>query len=197
MPLKNQNPTKTNAWNKLQKDYQDLKNVEMKSIFLGDPDRREKYTLLFNDLTLDFSKNRINDRAFQNLIELANEVDLKDGIDKMFSGDVINTTENRAVLHTALRNKSKKAVLVEGRNVMPEVEASLKKMEDFSRNVISGEFKGFTGKAITDVVKYGIGGSDLGPKMVVDALQYYKNHLKTHFHFNIDGDHVTETFKKI
>ena len=197
MPLKNQNPTKTNIWNKLQKDYQDLKNVEMKSIFLGDPDRKEKYTLLFNDLTLDFSKNRINDRAFQNLIELANEVDLKDGIDKMFSGDVINTTENRAVLHTALRNKSKKAVLAEGRNVMPEVAASLKKMEDFSEKVISGEFKGFTGKAITDVVNIGIGGSDLGPKMVVDALQYYKNHLKTHFVSNIDGDHVTETLKEL
>ena len=197
MSLKNQNPTKTKAWSKLQKDYEELKNVEMKSIFLGDTVRKEKYTLLFNDFTLDFSKNRINDKTLQHLVELANDVDLKDGIDKMFSGNVINTTENRAVLHTALRANPKKAILVEGKNVMPEVEASLNKMESFSKKVISGALKGYTGKAITDVVNIGIGGSDLGPRMVVDALQYYKNHLKTHFVSNIDGDHVAEILKNL
>ena len=197
MSLKNQNPTKTKAWSKLQKDYEELKNVEMKSIFLGDTVRKEKYTLLFNDFTLDFSKNRINDKTLQHLVELANDVDLKDGIDKMFSGNVINTTENRAVLHTALRADPKKTILVEGKNVMPEVEASLNKMESFSKKVISGALKGYTGKAITDVVNIGIGGSDLGPRMVVDALQYYKNHLKTHFVSNIDGDHVAEILKNL
>jgi glucose-6-phosphate isomerase len=197
MPLKNQNPTKTKAWSKLQKDYEELKNVEMKSIFLSDPNRKEKYTLQFNDVTLDFSKNRINDKILQHLMELANEVDLKDGIDKMFSGDVINATENRAVLHTALRANPKKAILVEGKNIMPEVEASLNKMENFSKKVISGALKGYTGKAITDVVNIGIGGSDLGPRMVVDALQYYKNHLNTHFVSNIDGDHVAEILKNL
>ena len=177
MSLKNQNPTKTKVWSNLQKDYEELKNVEMKSIFLSDPNRKEKYTLQFNDFSLDFSKNRINDKTLQHLVELANDVDLKDGIDKMFSGDVINATENRAVLHTALRANPKKAILVEGKNVMPEVEASLNKMKSFSKKVISGALKGYTGKAITDVVNIGIGGSDLGPRMVVDALQYYKNHL--------------------
>jgi len=197
MPLKNQNPTKTNAWNKLQKDYQELKNMEMKSLFFGDADRKEKYSLLFKDFSLDFSKNRINNDTFQHLIELADEVNLKDGIKRMFSGEIINATENRAVLHSALRNKSKNPVLVEGKNVMPEVEASLKKLENFSESVISGKFKGYTGKAITDIVNVGIGGSDLGPRMVVEALQYYKNHLKTHFVSNIDGDHVAETLKNL
>jgi len=164
MSLKNQNPTKTTAWNKLQKNYQELKDVEMKSLFLGDVNREKKYTLSFNDFSLNFSKNRIDDGTFQHLIELAGEVDLKDGIKRMFSGDIINATENRAVLHSALRNKSKDPILVEGKNVIPEVEASLKKMKSFSKSVISGEFKGYTGKVISDVVNIGIGGSDLGPE---------------------------------
>ncbi|MCF6347138.1 MAG: glucose-6-phosphate isomerase [Flavobacteriaceae bacterium] len=197
MPLKNQNPTKTKAWEKLQESYQELKNIDMKTLFLNDVHRKEKYTLTFNDFNLNFSKNRINDAVLQQLLELANEVDLKDGIKKMFSGDIINATENRAVLHTALRNKSGNAVLVNGKNIMPEVEASLKKMNSFSGSVISGKLKGYSGKAFTDVVNVGIGGSDLGPRMVVDALQYYKNHLKTHFISNIDGDHISETLKEL
>jgi len=195
MSLKNQNPTKTNAWKKLQEIYQEIKTLDMKTLFLNDRKRKSTYKLTHNDFQLDFSKNRINDEALKQLIELANEVDLIEAIQKMFSGDIINTTENRAVLHTALRNKSGKAVLVNGNNVMPEVEASLQKMKTFSHSIISGEFKGYSGKEITDIVNIGIGGSDLGPRMVVDALQYYKNHLKTHFISNIDGDHVAETLK--
>jgi len=148
MSLKNQNPAKTNAWEKLQESYQKYRNVDMKTMFLNNNNRKEEYTLLFNDFTLDFSKNRINDTVLEQLIELANEADLKDGIEKMFSGDAINTTENRAVLHTALRNKSGKAVLVNDRNVMPEVESSLQKMKIFSDNVISGKLKGYSGKAL-------------------------------------------------
>ena len=192
MSLKNQNPTQTKAWKKLKEIYQNINNVDMKTLFLNDNKRKEKYSFTFNDFSFDFSKNRIDDDVFEQLFKLANEVDLKDGIDKMFSGDFINTTENRAVLHTALRNKSGKPVLVNNKNIMPEVDASLQKMEAFSNSVISGEFKGYSGKRITDIVNIGIGGSDLGPRMVVDSLQYYKNQLKAHFISNIDGDHVAE-----
>jgi len=195
MSLKNQNPTKTDAWKKLQRTYQEIKNLDMKILFLNDSERKSTYRLTHNDFQLDFSKNRINNQALEQLVELANEVDLEDAIQKMFSGDIINTTENRAVLHTALRNKSGNTVLVNGKNIMPDVEASLQKMKAFSHSIISGEFKGYSGKEITDIVNIGIGGSDLGPRMVVDALQYYKNHLKTHFISNIDGDHVAETLK--
>lgn len=195
MSLKNQNPTQTTAWKNLQKSFAEIKNLEMRSLFQNDPDRIEKYTISVKDLSLDFSKNRINDKVLSQLLELAAEVDLKDGIDKMFSGDTINATENRAVLHTALRNKSGKAVLVDGHDVMKDIAETLQKIKSFTSAVVSGKFKGFTGKAITDIVNIGIGGSDLGPRMVVDALQYYKNHLKTHFISNIDGDHITETLK--
>jgi len=139
----------------------------------------------------------MNDAVLEQLLALATEVDLKDGIDKMFAGDIINETENRAVLHTALRNKSGNPVLFDGENVMPDVNDTLKKIKGFSEKIISGNHKGYSGKAITDVVNIGIGGSDLGPRMVVDALQYYNNHLKTHFVSNIDGDHVMETIKDL
>lgn len=197
MALKNQNPTTTNAWKNLQESYQKNKNVDMKKLFLQDVNRKEKYTLKLDSFTIDYSKNRINDETFDYLLALADEVDLKDGIEKMFTGDIINVTENRAVLHTALRNKSNSPVFVAENNVMDEVNDTLQKMKTFSEKVISGNHKGYTGKAITDVVNIGIGGSDLGPRMVVDALQYYKNHLKSHFISNIDGDHVMETIKEL
>ena len=197
MPLKNQNPTQTEAWKKLQNKYQEIKDIELKSLFLNDSDRKEKYTLKLNNFTVDFSKNRLTDEVLVTLFELANEVDLKDAIEKMFSGDIINETENRAVLHTALRNKSGNKVLVGGKNIMGAVDQTLQKIKGFSEQIISGKHKGYTGKAITDVVNIGIGGSDLGPRMVVDALQYYKNHLHTHFISNVDGDHVFETIKNL
>ncbi len=195
MPLKNQNPTKTNSWKELQQSYQKVRGIDMKKMFLDDPKRKEKYTIKYNDFTVDFSKNRIDDAALGQLFELAEEVDLKDGIQKMFTGDFINVTENRAVLHTALRNKSGNPVSVNNKNIMPEVETSLQKMKSFSEDVISGKFKGYSGKKITDIVNIGIGGSDLGPKMVVEALKYYKNHLKAHFISNIDGDYLAETLQ--
>jgi len=197
MPLKNHNPTQTKAWKKIQDAYQELKQIDMKTLFFRDVDRKEKYTLMHNGLKLDFSKNRIDDTTLASLSALAHEVDLKDGVDKMFSGDLINTTENRAVLHTALRNKSGNPVLVDGKNIMEDVDETLQKIKEFSNKIISGQHKGYSGKAITDVVNIGIGGSDLGPRMVVDALQFYKNHLKTHFISNIDGDHVFETIKDL
>ena len=195
MSLKNQNPTQTIAWNKLQNSFSEIKDLEMRSLFQNDTNRKEKYTLTVNDFSFDYSKNRINDKVILQLLELATEVDLNDGIHKMFSGDIINATENRAVLHTALRNKTDKAVLVDGHDVMKDIAETLQKIKSFTNKVVSGKFKGFSGKAITDIVNIGIGGSDLGPRMVVDALHYYKNHLKTHFISNIDGDHITETLK--
>ncbi|MCB0685058.1 MAG: glucose-6-phosphate isomerase [Saprospiraceae bacterium] len=197
MALKNINPTKTQAWKKLSDAYNSTSTIEMKSLFRQDNNRKEKYTITYNNFTLDFSKNRITDEIFQYLIDLANETDLADGIQKMFSGDKINETENRAVLHTALRSFSGKEILLDGTNVMLEVKETLEKMKNFTNDVVSGKFKGYTGKSITDIVNIGIGGSDLGPRMVVDALQYYKNHLKTHFISNIDGDHVMETIKNL
>ena len=197
MALKTINPTTTKAWAKLEQHFDQIKDVSMKSYFIKNDKRKEHFSINFNDLELDFSKNRVDEKAFDLLVELTNEVDLKDGIEKLFSGDKINATEKRAVLHTALRNKENNPIQVDDENVMPEIRASLNKMKLFSEKVISGTHKGFTGKEITDVVNIGIGGSDLGPRMIVDALQFYKNHLNTHFISNIDGDHVSETIKKL
>ena len=197
MALKNRNPTQSKAWENLQKLYQQFNTIDMKSLFLNDAKRKEKYNLKYKEFSLDYSKNHINDTIFQQLIALAEELDLNDGIQKMFSGKLINQTENRAVLHTALRNNANTTVYVQNKDIMPDVTASLHKMESFSKKVISGGFKGYTGKKITDIVNIGIGGSDLGPRMVVDALQYYKNHLQSHFISNIDGDHIVEILKKV
>lgn len=197
MALKNTDPTKTTAWHQLENLYGETKDTHMLQLFLDDGKREEKYTLKLQDLQFDFSKNRINDAVMEELIALAKETDLKDGIDKMFSGDIINVTESRAVLHTALRNESGKSVKINGEDVMPAVNASLEKIKEFSESVISGDHKGYSGKKITDVVNIGIGGSDLGPLMVVESLKYYKNHLNTHFISNIDGDHVTEELKNL
>ncbi len=197
MALKKINPTTTTAWKKLSNHFEEIKELQMPSLFVKDEDRKEKFSACVGQVEVDYSKNRITEETFNYLIELAHEVDLKDGIQQLFSGEKINTTENRAVLHTALRNKSKQPVLVEGKDVMPEVETSLNKMKSFSDAVISGTLKGYTNKAFTDVVNIGIGGSDLGPRMVVEALPFYANHLKTHFISNIDGDHAAETLKDL
>tara|TARA_R110002073_G_scaffold279026_1_gene442980 strand:+ start:241016 stop:242581 length:1566 start_codon:yes stop_codon:yes gene_type:complete len=197
MSLKTINPTQTEAWQKLQQHYEQIKNVQMQSLFIKDESRKETFSTSVGDIELDFSKNRITQETLKYLLALANEVDLADGIQQLFAGENINATENRAVLHTALRNKSGQPVLVQGENVMPEVEKSLQKMKSFSDKVISGQFKGYTNQAITDIVNIGIGGSDLGPRMVVDSLSFYKNHLKTHFISNIDGDHVAEILKTL
>ncbi|WP_340114552.1 glucose-6-phosphate isomerase [Maribellus mangrovi] len=191
------NPIETTAWKKLEEIYFEFEGKHMKELFEDDADRFEKYSLKFGDILLDYSKNILNDEVKSVLFELAKECGVKGAIDSMFSGEKINATENRAVLHTALRNRSNNPVLVDGKDVMPEVNEVLAQMKAFSEKVISGEWKGYTGKAITDVVNIGIGGSDLGPLMVTEALKPYKNHLNLHFVSNVDGTHIAETLKAV
>ena len=191
------NPTETKAWRKLDEMYFEFEGAHMKDLFDQDKNRFEKYSLKFGDILLDYSKNILDDEIKSTLLELADECGLKSAIENMFSGDKINATENRAVLHVALRNRSNQPILVDGKDVMPEVNDVLAQMKVFSEKVISGEWKGYTGKAITDVVNIGIGGSDLGPLMVTEALKPYKNHLNLHFVSNVDGTHIAETLKKV
>lgn len=197
MSLQNTNPTTTSAWQNLQNHYAKMKNNSIKEMFQNDSERAEKFHIKWNDFLVDYSKNNINQETLDLLLKLADEVNLKDAISKYFKGDLINQTENRAVLHTALRAPESATVLVDGKNVIPEIYEVKNKIKNFSNEVISGTRKGFTGKAFTDIVNIGIGGSDLGPAMVVEALQYYKNQLNVHFVSNVDGDHVNEIIKKI
>ena len=197
MALKSINPTTTNSWQKLTNHFNANKDINIKNLFSSDEKRAENFSIQFDDLLVDFSKNRITQETIDLLVDLANEVDLKDAINKQFSGEVINETENRAVMHTALRSSSNHEIVIDGENIKPQIQSALKSIEIFCDEVISGKWKGFTGKEITDVVNIGIGGSDLGPDMVVEALQYYKNRLTTHFVSNIDGDHVSETIRKL
>jgi glucose-6-phosphate isomerase len=197
MPLQNINPTKTKAWQELQLHFQDMKNVKMQDMFIDDDARAEKFTLKWNDFLIDYSKNRIDKKTIDLLLDLANQVVLKDAINAYFSGENINKTEDRAVLHTALRAQEKDSVLVNGQNIISEVFEVKNKIKLFSDDIIKGNKKGFTGKPFTDIVNIGIGGSDLGPAMAVEALQFYKNHLNIHFVSNIDGDHVSEIINKL
>lgn len=197
MPLENINPTTTAAWQKLQQHFNEMKTVEMKTLFATDTNRTDKFHIHWNDFLVDYSKNIVNQETLDLLLQLAEEVDLKDAITKYFAGDIINKTEERAVLHTALRANQNDTVLVDGINVIPEVFAVKSKMQVFCNDIINGNKKGFSGKAFTDVVNIGIGGSDLGPDMVVQALKFYKNHLNIHFVSNIDGDHAQEIIKKL
>ncbi|WP_166387924.1 MULTISPECIES: glucose-6-phosphate isomerase [unclassified Polaribacter] len=196
MALKNINPTTTNAWKALTNHFNDIKNISIKDLD-KEINRKEDFSLKFDDLLVDFSKNRVNKETINLLVELAKEVDLKDAIDKQFAGEVINVTEGREVLHTALRSTSDEPILVEGKNIKPQIQAALRKIKSFSNKVISGKWKGYTGKSITDIVNIGIGGSDLGPDMVVESLKFYKNQLTTHFVSNVDGDHVSEVMKTL
>jgi len=197
MALKATNPTTTKAWKQLQAHFESIASQHLKDVFNSDAERANKLTVQWEDFYVDFSKNRITTETIDLLVALANELDLKGAISKYFEGDVINATEGRAVLHTALRAPKDAAVFVDGENVIPEIYEVKQKIEAFTNSVVSGNHKGFTGKAITDVVNIGIGGSDLGPAMVVDSLQYYKNHLNTHFISNVDGDHYQEVIKTL
>ncbi|WP_395633270.1 glucose-6-phosphate isomerase [Flavobacterium sp.] len=197
MALAQINPTVTEAWEKLTQHYVQISNTSMKEMFANDSQRAEKFHIQWQDFLVDYSKNILNQETINLLLDLAKEVQLQDAISQYFEGDTINQTENRAVLHTALRSPENQVLLVDGQNVMPEVFAVKNKIKTFSHEVISGERKGFTGKPFTDVVNIGIGGSDLGPAMVVEALQFYKNHLNVHFVSNVDGDHVNEIIKKL
>ncbi|EIR2579678.1 glucose-6-phosphate isomerase [Escherichia coli] len=196
--MKNINPTQTAAWQALQKHFDEMKDVTIADLFAKDGDRFSKFSATFDDqMLVDYSKNRITEETLAKLQDLAKECDLAGAIKSMFSGEKINRTENRAVLHVALRNRSNTPIQVDGKDVMPEVNAVLEKMKTFSEAIISGEWKGYTGKAITDVVNIGIGGSDLGPYMVTEALRPYKNHLNMHFVSNVDGTHIAEVLKKV
>ncbi|MFV0154300.1 glucose-6-phosphate isomerase [Empedobacter falsenii] len=197
MALNTINPTTTNAWNALEKHFQNIQHTSIKELFAQNPKRFEEFSIQYPSLLVDYSKNRINAETIQLLVDLAKEMNLDQAIQQMFDGDVINVTEKRAVLHTALRNRSNEEVLVDGKDVMPQINEVLEQMKSFSEKVISGEWKGFSGKEITDVVNIGIGGSDLGPVMATEALKHYKTRLNLHFVSNIDGTHLVETFKKI
>ncbi|MCG6382073.1 glucose-6-phosphate isomerase [Vibrio fluvialis] len=196
--LKNINPTQTQAWKALTAHFESAQDMDLKTLFAEDSQRFAKYSTRFgNDILVDYSKNLVNEETMKHLFALAEETDVKSAIQAMFSGEAINQTEGRSVLHTALRNRSNTPVMVKGEDVMPAVNAVLEKMKSFSERIIGGEWKGFTGKAITDVVNIGIGGSDLGPYMVTEALTAYKNHLTMHFVSNVDGTHIAETLKKV
>nr|WP_321406854.1 glucose-6-phosphate isomerase [uncultured Carboxylicivirga sp.] len=192
------NPTTTKAWKALEEYYAEFKDTQMKDLFAADGQRFDKYSLRFEDILLDFSKNRIDDKVLSLLIQLAEECGLKSAIDAEFGGDKINVTEDRAVLHVALRNRSNTPIMVDGEDVMPKVNAVLDQMKAFSEKLISGEWKGYSGKAITDIVNIGIGGSDLGPLMVTEALKpYKKENINLHFVSNVDGTHIAEALKKV
>ena len=194
--LKDVNPTKTAAWKALSEHFAATKGRTIKELFAADPDRFAKFSLRLNDdLLLDYSKNIIDAKTMELLFALARECDVPGDIEAMFRGDKINRTEDRAVLHTALRNFSGQPVLVDGQDVMPDVKRVLAKMKDFCERVISGEWRGYTGKPITDIVNIGIGGSDLGPCMITAALTPYHTRLTAHFVSNIDGTHMAETLK--
>ncbi|GGW25265.1 glucose-6-phosphate isomerase [Arenibacter certesii] len=197
MAIRHSNPSETSAWKKLSSHFKENSNKTIRQFFSSNPDRAKEFTITWNDFTLDYSKNRISEETRELLLQLAKEVDLQSAISDQYNGKRINETEGRAVLHTALRAKESDVIKVDGKNIVPEVYAVRKRMQQFSDSIISGTAKGYTGKAFTDVVNIGIGGSDLGPEMVVKALKYYGNHLKMHFVSNVDGDHVHETLKEL
>ncbi|TRW22594.1 glucose-6-phosphate isomerase [Flavobacterium zepuense] len=195
MALQNINPTSTAAWQSLKDHFAEMQNASMQDMFAADTQRAEKFHIKWNDFLVDYSKNIINPKTLELLQDLAKQVDLSGAIESYFGGDAINRTEGRAVLHTALRAPESANVLVDGENVLPEVYAVKNKIKAFTEAIISGSQTGYTGKPFTDVVNVGIGGSDLGPNMVVEALKYYKTPLNVRFISNVDGDHVMESLK--
>lgn len=197
MALDNSSPLKTASWKALKNHYDETHSKSMKQMFQEDASRANKFTLKWNEFLVDFSKNRITEQTLELLLNLADEMQLKSAISKYFEGDIINRTEDRAVLHTALRAPDSAEVNVNGVNVIPEIVEVKEKIKNFTHEITTGTRTGYTGKKFTDVVNIGIGGSDLGPAMVVEALQFYQNHLNLHFISNIDGDHVQHLLKKI
>ncbi|QHI37762.1 Glucose-6-phosphate isomerase [Kordia antarctica] len=195
--LTNINPTETEVWKRLQEHFYATKSFEIKEHFKTDAERADRFSIHWKDFYVDYSKNRISQETMDLLLELATEMNLKENIQKYFDGDIINETEGREVLHTALREKENAKVYVDGKNIIPEIYEVKQKIKQFSNAIISGTKKGHTEKAFTDVVNIGIGGSDLGPAMVTEALLHYKNHLNVHFVSNVDGDHVQEVIKNL
>ena len=191
-------PTQTRSWQKLSEHFAAIKDVHLKDLFAEDPDRFKHFHVRFHDTLVDYSKNRLRRETLSLLIELARETGVQTAVSRMFAGEKINETEDRAVLHIALRNRANSPIMVDGQDVMPRVNAVLAKMELFSNRVRSGQWRGYTGKKITDIVNIGIGGSDLGPVMVTEALRpYAAPGLAVHFVSNIDGTHITETLKRL
>ena len=197
MTLPKINPTTTSSWKKLQDHFQNEKNNRIQDHFQNDPNRFDQFSIQWEDFLVDFSKNRLSKETLTLLEELAHEVDLKGAMEAYFGGETINQTEGRAVLHSALRAPETAQIYTDGLDVVPEVHAIKAKIRSFCNAVINGEHKGYTGKAITHVVNIGIGGSDLGPAMVTEALAYYKNHLNVQFVSNVEGDHVREVIKTL
>lgn len=196
--LPNINPTTTAAWQLLTQHHSEMRDVKMRDLFGSDPGRFEKFSLRLDDILFDYSKNILTDKTLELLLQLCLECQLKDAIEAMFNGEVINATEQRAVLHTALRNFSKKPVYTQGNDVMPEIKKVLRKMRKFCEAVHNGEHRGYTGKRIKYIVNIGIGGSDLGPLMVTEALKPYRvEDMECYFVSNVDGTHIAETLKKL
>lgn len=196
--LKDINPTQTDAWKALTAHFEDAQDLQLSELFANDSERFTKFSATFGaDILLDYSKNLITEETMAKLFALAEETEVKAAIADLFSGEKINQTEDRAVLHSALRNRSNTPIMVDGEDVMPKVNAVLDKMQAFTARIVDGEWKGYTGKAITDVVNIGIGGSDLGPYMVTEALMPYKTRLNMHFVSNVDGTHIAETLKAL
>ncbi len=196
--LKKINPTQTTAWKALKKHHQEMKRVHMKDLFVKDKRRFQKFSLKFEDTLVDFSKNRINSETVKLLLRLAKQTKLDAAIQQMFSGEKINETEGRAVLHVALRNRSRRTIKFEGKNVMPDVNRVLDQIKIFSNKITSGKWKGYSKKRITDIVNIGIGGSDLGPVMVTEGLKpYWKKGINVHYVSNVDGTHISEILKNL
>lgn len=197
MSLQSTNPSTTEAWLKLREHFYEMQTNSIKEMFEKDSQRVEKFNIQWEDFLVDYSKNNVTLETIDLLLDLAKEVGLNDAIQAYFSGEIVNKTEGRAVLHTALRAAKNDEVYIDGKNIIPDIFEVKEKIKVFSNEIISGKRKGYTNKVFTDVVNIGIGGSDLGPDMVVEALKYYKNQLNVHFVSNVDGDHVNETIKKL
>jgi glucose-6-phosphate isomerase len=195
--LPHSNPTETSAWQRLEALFLSMQATSMRELFAEDPERFSHMHATFEDILVDYSKNLIVDETLKELIALAKELELKEAIYDMFSGQRINQTENRSVLHIALRNRSNTPIIIDGQDIMKEVNDVLQQMKSFSTKLIDGTWKGYSGKVITDIVNIGIGGSDLGPYMVTEALKPYWKNITPHFVSNVDGTHIFETLKKL
>lgn len=197
MTLPTINPTTTKAWDALNTHYQNIRNTHLKDFFAQHPERAKDFSVIWKDFYVDYSKNRIDSTTKKLLLDLAKEVKLDIAIQHYFNGNIINETEDRAVMHTALRAPYTSSVQINGKNVIPEITEVRDKIKTFSNQIILGDRKGYTNKPFTDIVNIGIGGSDLGPAMITESLAFYKNHLNVHFISNVDGDHVHQNLKKL
>ena len=196
MRLQKKNPTETKSWKALSMHFNKIKNIHLRDWFSEDASREETFHLHLGSLSVDFSKNRISEKTLKLLVDFAKEMGLEQAIELCFRGGIINEIENRAVLHTALRSEAEE-IEVRGENIIPQIQDTLLQMQRFTSDILSGKHKGYTGKTITDVVNIGIGGSDLGPQMVVEALKFYKTRLNIHFISNIDEGPINEMMKDI